>query len=69
MSSLLHMEVNVQESDLRSVLIPVQKVIHLQVLGVERRNPSSQCNSSESLSSELQQYIVILDDFNMLFAA
>lgn len=51
MSSLPHVEINVQESDFRSVLIPVQKVIHSQVLRVERRDPSSQCSSSESLSS------------------
>lgn len=50
MSSLLHVEKNVQESDFRSVLIPVQKAIHSQVLIAERRDPYSQGSSSEGLS-------------------
>lgn len=41
---------NVQESDFRSVLIPVQKAILSQVLIAERRDPYSQGSSSEGLS-------------------
>lgn len=50
MSSLLRVGKNVQESDFRSVLIPVQKAIHSQVLIAERRDLYSQGNSSEGLS-------------------